>query len=103
MNNISLEIIEKDPERVKRVTIREEKNTIRIIPPEGKGNPLIPKQENINNLSSVSNNLSSVSNNLFVKRTVDQRHSAQPRFYPRSAPFMMNFNRNIGMMPMRFK
>ena len=96
MNNISLEIIEKDPEMVKRVTIREEKNTIRIIPPEGKGNPLIKKQENINNLSSVSNNQ-------FVKRTVEQRHSVQPRFYPRSAPFMMNFNRNIGMMPMRFK
>jgi len=95
MNNISLEIIEKDPEMVKRVTIREEKNTIRIIPPEGKGNPLIQKQENIN--------LSSVSNNQFVKRTVEQRHSVQPRFYPRSAPFMMNFNRNIGMMPMRFK
>jgi hypothetical protein len=94
MNNISLEIIEKEPVKEKKVTIHEEKNTTKIIPQEGKGNPLPPTYS----LSTLQKN-----KNIQQRRVVYQRPIVHPMYQPRRTPFMMNFNRNIGMMPMHFK
>lgn len=110
MNNISLEIIEKEPVKEKKVTIREENNTIKIIPQEGRGNPLPAKQSKSYSLSTIQKN-SNLKQRIVVqqtplvqqKRVVQQRHFVQPMYQPRRMPFMMNFNRNIGRMPMRFK
>ena len=93
MNNISLEIIEKIAEKEKKVTIREERNTIKIIPSEGKGNRLPKREVNSNSLTPAPKR------QVAQPISVVQRQVAQPI----SAPFMMNFNRNIGMMPMRFR
>ena len=94
MNNISLEIIEKEPVKEKKVTIHEEKNTTKIIPQEGKGNPLPPTYS----LSTLQKN-----KNIQQRRVVYQRPIVHPMYQPRRTQFMMNFNRNIGMMPMHFK
>ena len=104
MNNISLEIIEKIAEKEKKVTIREERNTIKIIPSEGKGNRLPKREVNSNSLTpapkrQVAQPISVVQRQVAQPISVVQRQVAQPI----SAPFMMNFNRNIGMMPMRFR
>lgn len=96
MNNISLEIIEKKHVKEKKVTIREEKNIIKIIPQEGRGNPLPPRQ---------SYSLSTLQKNKNIQRppAIQQGHIVHPMYQLTRTPFMMNFNRNIGMMPMRFK
>ena len=99
MNNISLEIIEKEPVKEKKVTIHEEKNTTKIIPQEGKGNPLPPTYS----LSTLQKNKTIQQGRIIQRPVVQQRHIVHPTYQPRRTPFMMNFNRNIGMMPMRFK
>jgi len=95
MNNISLEIIEKEPVNEKKVTIHEEKNIIKIIPREGRGNPLPQKQPKSYSLSTLPKNQQ--------RHPVVQRRIVQPTYQLRRAPFMMNLNRNIGMMSMHFK
>jgi len=109
MNNISLEIIEKEPVKEKKVTIHEEKNTTKIIPQEGRGNPLPPRQPKSYSLSTLQKN-KTIQQGRVIQRSVvqqrpvvQQRHIVHPTYQPRRTPFMMNFNRNIGMMPMRFK
>ena len=106
MNNITLEIIEKQPVKEKKVTIREEKNTIKIIPQEGKGNPIPQKQPT--KISSLPHNPPSLSTIrpipvLGQRKVVQQSPFVSPMYQPRRMPFIMNFNRNIGRMPMTFK
>lgn len=109
MNNISLEIIEKEPVKEKKVTIHEEKNTTKIIPQEGRGNPLPPRQPKSYSLSTLQKNKNLQQRRVVQQtpvvqqRVVYQRPIVHPMYQPRRTPFMMNFNRNIGMMPMRFK
>ena len=105
MNNISLEIIEKESVKEKKVTIHEEKNTTKIIPQEGKGNPLptyslstLQKNKNIQQRRVVQQTPV-----VQQRRVVYQRPIVHPMYQPRRTQFMMNFNRNIGMMPMHFK
>jgi hypothetical protein len=106
MNNITLEIIEKNPVKEKKVTIREEKNTIKIIPQEGKGNPLPPKQPSKpSNIQPNQPSLSTIRSLpvLQQRKVITQRPVIYQISQPRRMPFMMNFNRNIGRMPMHFK
>ena len=107
MNNITLEIIEKPPLKEKKVTIREEKNTIKIIPQEGKGNPLPQKQPSkLTHIQQIPPSLSTIRPVPVLQQrkvTPLQRPVLYQMSQPRRMPFMMNFNRNIGRMPMHFK